>query len=50
MKLEIKMIDRDLQVYDSLQKQKESIKEKARRLMNEQQRRHASEVSQFKSH
>lgn len=47
---ELEHIDRDWQVYEHLQKEKESIKEKARRVLNEQQRRYITEVGNFRQH
>lgn len=47
---ELDNIDREFQVYDHLQKEKEAIKQRARRVLAEQERRYASEVSQFKQH
>lgn len=47
---ELEHIDRDWQVYEHLQKEKESIKENARRVLNEQQRRYITEVGNFRQH
>ena len=50
VKNEINHIDRDWKVYEHLQNEKETIKENARRVLNEQQRRYISEVHEFRTH
>ena len=41
----MKHIDKEWEVYEHLEKQKDEIKEQARILVNEQERRYQSEVS-----
>ena len=50
VRTELTHMDQEWQVYEHLKSQKEQIKEKARLVLNEQQKRYDAEVQQFRTH
>jgi hypothetical protein len=50
VKGELAGIDREWEVYGQLQREKEEIRERARRVINEQERLHLGEIQQFRAH